>query len=155
MRIEYLEAEDIISIVNTEMAIYESAISILNDKVEKKDIDRLIGSTSVAMALNFSNMMNFSAEGSRENLEDDIKAILNNGYAGKYSKIEVKEHIIRSLVVFLYRSLRRLSDSLESRKNEVDNASIEVEHFLNRISASIDRRKITNENRISGSGRYR
>ena len=139
MRIEYLDQDDIVNIVGTQLDIYDDALSTIRAlDVPKSDNTKSLmeiyrDMTTASISLSISNLFDLS-NGDREDLNKMIKAVLSDN---SLRPVDIKGKVVLIVLKYLKEALCNLQETLSVRCQKVEDAANDLDTKINNLERAV------------------
>ncbi len=139
MKIEYLDQDDIINIVGTQLDIYDNALNVIKElDVPKNDhttsfMEAYRDTTAATIGLSISNLFDLSSD-DRIALNKSIKVILSDT---KLHPVDIKGKVVLIGLKYLQKALYDLQESLSDRGQKVEDAANGLDSKINNLERAV------------------
>ncbi len=139
MRIEYLDQDDIVNIVGTQLDIYDDALSTIRAlDVPKCDNTKSLmeiyrDMTTASISLSISNLFDLS-NGDREDLNKMIKDVFSDN---SLRPVDIKGKVVLIVLKYLKEALCNLQETLSVRRQKVEDAANNLDAKINNLERAI------------------
>jgi hypothetical protein len=139
MRIEYLDQDDIVNIVGTQLDIYNDALSTIRAlDVPKCDNTKSLmetyrDMTAASISISIVNLLDLSND-YREDLNKRIKAVLSDA---SLHPVDIKGKVVLIALKYLQKALYDLQESLSDRGQKVEDAANGLDSKINNLERAV------------------
>ena len=139
MRIEYLDQDDIVNIIGTQLDIYNDALSTIRAlDVPKCDNTKSLmeiyrDMTAASISLSISNLLDLSND-DREDLNKRIKTVLSDT---SLHPVDIKGKVVLIVLKCLKEALYDLQETLFDRRQKVEDAANDLDVKINNLERAV------------------
>ena len=140
MRIEYLDQDDIVNIVGTQLDIYENALNVFkafdipDDDHTKSFLETYRGLTAAAISSSIANIFDLSNDDHKA-LNRRITAVLSDT---SLHSVDAKAKVVLIVLKYLKSALYDLGVGLSDRSQKVEDAANELDAKINNLERAVE-----------------
>jgi hypothetical protein len=139
MRIEYLDQDDIVNIIGTQLNIYDNSLSLIKsfnvpiDDHVKSSMKTYKCLTAEAISLSIANMFDLT-NGDRKDLNKRIELILSDT---KLHPVDIKGKVVLVTLKYLREALCDLKEKLYNRGQQIEDAANDLDSKINNLERAV------------------